>query len=60
MSIRYKNLHLFLAAKLLMREIVNKYVTMSSEFHLLNFKTFRKAQAVISLPFRLRQGLHEN
>ncbi|VBB73831.1 Putative dioxygenase [Podospora comata] len=40
--------------------LVNNYATMSSELHLLDTKNFTKAQAVILLPVRLRQGLHGN
>ncbi|KAJ5728988.1 uncharacterized protein N7483_003496 [Penicillium malachiteum] len=40
--------------------LVNNYETMSSEIHLLDTKSFTKAQAIILLPIRLRQGLHGN
>lgn len=40
--------------------LVNNYASMSSELHLLDTKDFTKAQAVILLPIRLRQGLHGN
>lgn len=40
--------------------LVNNYVSMCSELHLLDTMDFTKAQAVILLPIRLRQGLHGN
>jgi carotenoid cleavage dioxygenase-like enzyme len=40
--------------------LVNNYVSMCSELHLLDTREFGKAQAVILLPVRLRQGLHGN
>ncbi|KAK1763510.1 carotenoid oxygenase [Phialemonium atrogriseum] len=40
--------------------LVNNYASMSSELHLLDTRDFTKAQAVILLPIRLRQGLHGN
>lgn len=40
--------------------LVNNYVSMSSELHLIDTRDFTKAMAVILLPVRLRQGLHGN
>ena len=40
--------------------LVNNYDTMNSELHLLDTRDFTKAQAIILLPIRLRQGLHGN
>lgn len=40
--------------------LVNNYVSMSSELHLLDTRDFTKAKAVILLPVRLRAGLHGN
>lgn len=41
--------------------LVNNYATMASELHLLDVQEgFTKAKAVISLPIRLRPGLHGN
>lgn len=40
--------------------LVNNYESMSSELHLLDTRDFTKAQAIILLPIRLRQGLHGN
>jgi carotenoid cleavage dioxygenase len=40
--------------------LVNNYISMCSELHLLDTREFTKAKAVILLPLRLRQGLHGN
>lgn len=40
--------------------LVNNYETLGSELHLIDTKSFTKAQAIIHLPIRLRQGLHGN
>ncbi len=40
--------------------LVNNYVDMSSELHLVDTRDFTKPQAVILLPVRLRHGLHGN
>ncbi|CRL22258.1 Carotenoid oxygenase [Penicillium camemberti] len=40
--------------------LVNNYVSMCSELHLLDTREFTRAQAVILMPLRLRQGLHGN
>ncbi|KAJ5826675.1 hypothetical protein N7447_003438 [Penicillium robsamsonii] len=40
--------------------LVNNYVSMCSELHLLDTKEFTKVKVVILLPLRLRQGLHGN
>ncbi|KAI1334266.1 putative lignostilbene dioxygenase [Xylariaceae sp. FL0016] len=40
--------------------LVNNYVSMSSELHVIDSKDFTKPAAVILLPVRLRAGLHGN
>ncbi|KAI5207274.1 hypothetical protein AUEXF2481DRAFT_101070 [Aureobasidium subglaciale EXF-2481] len=40
--------------------LVNNYGQMASELHLVDTRDFSKAQAIISLPVRLRAGLHGN
>lgn len=40
--------------------LVNNYISMCSELHLLDTREFTKAKAVILLPLRLRPGLHGN
>ncbi|KAK3313208.1 carotenoid oxygenase [Apodospora peruviana] len=40
--------------------LVNNYASLTSELHLLDTKDFTKALAVISLPLKLRAGLHGN
>lgn len=38
--------------------LVNDHVAMASELHLFDTREFTRARAVVSLPVRLRQGLH--
>jgi carotenoid cleavage dioxygenase-like enzyme len=40
--------------------LVNNYSTMSSELHMLDTRNFKEPVAIISLPIRLRGGLHGN
>lgn len=40
--------------------LANNYASMSSELHIVDSRDFEKAQAIISLPIRLRAGLHGN
>lgn len=40
--------------------LVNNYMTMTSELHIIDTRKFEEAQAIVFLPIRLRAGLHGN
>lgn len=40
--------------------LVNNYASMTSELHIVDTRNFKKLQAVIELPIRLRACLHGN
>ncbi|KAJ8118502.1 hypothetical protein OPT61_g529 [Boeremia exigua] len=40
--------------------LVNNYSSMSSELHIIDTRDFKRPQAIVDLPIRLRAGLHGN